>query len=106
MDRAGYTMGVNIENVVYEVIWHNQMLAPKFRMPETLGGSLSGSLVGSPGTQRITLDINEHLLAEQYDEAKILEEFNEAYGGEMEQEDREFLNQAKDYRRRRFSTRG
>lgn len=57
------------------------------------------------GISRSQLDMALAHFIEEPEEAKILEEFNEAYGGEMEQEDREFLNHAKDYRRRRFSTR-
>lgn len=103
MERKGRSMGVNAQNVVYEGVWHNQMLAPKFRIPETLGGSLSGVLVEPSEGGRIALEIDEHLLARRDEEARILEEFNEAYGGEMEQEDSEFLANAKDYRRRKLS---
>lgn len=102
MDATGYTTGVTIENVSYAGVW-NRPLPLELEVPNPKGDSLSSSFVRPPDSPRLTLKINQHLLAERYEEAKILEEFNEAFGGGMEREDSEFLANAKDYRRRKFS---
>jgi hypothetical protein len=59
------------------------------------------SVTGSP--QAIT-NLHSHFseVVTQHDK-RLLDSLNEAYGGEMEPEEKEFLKHAKAYRRRRLS---
>ncbi len=95
-------MEVNIQDVVYEGVWHHQTLVRDFEMPNTRGDSLSSSLAESPESPRVTLEIDERLLAPQRS-SELTKRFNEAYDEDAQREDEEFFRNTRKYYRRRFS---
>ncbi len=97
------TVEVRIQDGVYEGVWHNPTLAPDFKEPNTRGDSLSSSLVESRESPHITLEIDKNLLAAQRSE-ELTSQINEAYGNELEPEEREFLELAKESYLRQLDT--
>lgn len=102
MEGKEHAMGVNAHGVVYEGVWHHQTLVPDFKVPNTLGDSLSGVPVEPPEIQGIVLEINERLLMRE--SSSLAERLNDAYGNELEPKERELLDRAAEQFGRRLSS--
>lgn len=101
MDGEQRTMGVNVQDAVYEGIWHSQTLIPKFRPPDPDGDSLSDAIVELSGGQRIALEIDERLLGGQ--SSSLAERIHDSYSQELEPKERGLLDRAAEQFGRRFS---